>query len=120
MEKVKEVDMAKVLMVGCDTSLLEARLQVLQLTGVEVISARSELAFRLIEEQRFGMVMICYTVPEDVRERLCTALDQCCSECWVILLGRHQTIARCPDSRKTTVLTGSVDLGLWSSLPMAS
>ena len=112
--------MAKILMVGCDTSLLETRHQELQLTGAEVISVRAELAFRLIEEQKFATVLICHTVPQDIRERLCRALDLCCSESWVVLLERHQTVALCPVTRKLTVLTGSMDLGLWSSLPKAS
>ncbi len=120
MDKEEEVEMAKILLVGLDAGLLETRHQVLRLTGAEVISARAELAFRLIEEQKFGMVLVCYTVPEDVRERLCTALDRCCAGSWVVLLERHQTVALCPDSRRLTVVTGSLDLGLWSGVPQVS
>lgn len=78
--------MAKILSVGLDASLLETRHKVLRLTGAEVISARPELAFRLIEEQEFGLVLICHTVPEDVCVRLCRALDRCCPEIPIVLL----------------------------------
>ena len=55
--------MRAILAIGQDDDLLNTRVAVLRHAKAEVTSARAEEAIRLLEQNRFDLLVLCHTVP---------------------------------------------------------
>ena len=69
----------RVVSIGTDSNLLALRQAVLELGGFEVLTTSSmPLAQALIRNQHCGVVLICYSVPENWRKTLIRSFRESC------------------------------------------
>ena len=81
--------MANILSLGLDASLMETRHKVLERTGARVLSTTPELAFRMLGELQFAVVVICHTVSEEDIVNLCRLVERFCPCSRVVVLETH-------------------------------
>ena len=71
----------RVVSIGTDSNLLALRQAVLELGGFEVLTTSSmPLAQALIKRRRCGVLLLCYSVPENWRKTLIQSFRESCPE----------------------------------------
>lgn len=71
----------QVVSIGTDSNLLALRQAVLELGGFEVLTTSSmRLAQALIKHRRCGVLLLCYSVPDNWRETLIRSFRESCPE----------------------------------------
>jgi DNA-binding NtrC family response regulator len=56
--------MSRILLAGSDFRLLETRAAVLAKTGAEVISRNAKETLRILDREKFDLVILCHSLPE--------------------------------------------------------
>ena len=71
----------RVISIGTDSNLLALRQAVLELGGFEVLTtSRMPLAQALMKHRRCGVLLLCYSVPENWRKTLIRSFRESCPE----------------------------------------
>jgi len=71
----------RVVSIGTDSNLLALRQAVLELGGFEVLTTSSmPLAQALMKHQRCGVLLLCYSVPENWRKTLIRSFRESCPD----------------------------------------
>ena len=69
----------RVISIGTDSNLLALRQAVLELGGFEVLTtSRMPLAQALMKHRRCGVLLLCYSVPENWRKTLIRSFRESC------------------------------------------
>jgi CheY-like chemotaxis protein len=76
--------MCTILAVGQDAELLVTRAAVLRKCNAEVVAARPSEASKMLQAQRFNLLVLCHTVSSDDRDELIQLAHQQASEIQVL------------------------------------
>jgi hypothetical protein len=72
---------SQIVSIGTDSNLLALRQAVLELGGFEVLTTTSmPLAHALMKHRRCGVLLLCYSVPENWRKTLIQSFRDSCPE----------------------------------------
>lgn len=80
-----------VLSVGADNELISLRHAVLQSAGVKVFSTtKPQQAIVRIEAKKCGVLLVCYSLQQPIRERLTKRFRECCPEGRIVCISNKR------------------------------
>ena len=88
--------MARIVLIGEDSSLLATRAEVLKRTGASIACSSGSQAKAVLEEDIFDVVVLCHSLPETISNELVGYVHRRWPEVKILMVVTERTMYRAP------------------------